>query len=86
MPEKKFQLVPTKTFLKDLKKVDPKLKKKLSKLLNSLQENPIQRKKLTAIEIGKWRIRVGDYRIRYDVEGNLIILYTIRHRKDIYKH
>jgi mRNA interferase RelE/StbE len=85
MPEKKFQLVPTKTFLKDLKKVDLKLKKKISRLLDSLQENPFQGKKLTAIEIGKWRIRVGDYRIRYDVEGNLIILYTIRHRKDIYK-
>jgi mRNA interferase RelE/StbE len=86
MPEKKFQLVPTKTFLKDLKKVDLKLKKKISRLLDSLQENPFQGKKLTAIEIGKWRIRVGNYRIRYDVEENLIILYTIRHRKDIYKH
>jgi mRNA-degrading endonuclease RelE of RelBE toxin-antitoxin system len=86
MPEKKFQLVPTKTFLKDLKKVDPKLKKKISKVLDSLQANPFQGKKLTAIEIGKWRIRFRDYRIRYDIEANLIILYTIRHRKDIYKH
>jgi mRNA interferase RelE/StbE len=85
MLKKKYQLVPTKTFLKDLKKVDPKLKKKISKLLDSLQENPFQGKKLTAIEIGKWRLRIGDYRIRYDVEENLIILYTIRHRKDIYK-
>jgi mRNA-degrading endonuclease RelE of RelBE toxin-antitoxin system len=86
MPEKKFQLVPTKTFLRDLKKVDLKLKKKISRLLDSLQENPFQGKKLTAIEIGKWRIRVGNYRIRYDVESHLIILYTIRDRKDIYKH
>jgi mRNA-degrading endonuclease RelE of RelBE toxin-antitoxin system len=86
MPEKKFQLVPTKTFLKDLKKVDPKLKKKISKVLDSLQANPFQGKKLTAIEIGKWRIRFRDYRIRYDIEANLIILYTIHHRKNIYKH
>ena len=85
MPKKKYQLIPTKTFLKDLKKVDPKLKKKISKVLDSLQANPFQGKKLTAIEIGKWRIRTGDSRIRYDVEGNLIVLYTIRHRKDIYK-
>ena len=85
MPKKKYQLVPTKTFLKDLKKVDPKLKEKISKVLDSLQADPFQGIKLTAIEIGKWRIRIGDYRIRYDVEDNLIILYTIRHRKDIYK-
>lgn len=85
MPRTKYQLVPTKTFLKDLKRVDPKLKKKISKLLDNLLKNPFQGKKLTAIEIGKWRFRIGDYRIRYDVEGNLIILYTIRHRKDVYK-
>ncbi len=86
MPEKKFQLVPTKTFLKDLKKIDPKIKSRIAKALANLQENPFQGKKLTAIEIGKWRTRVGNYRIRYDVEGDLILLYTIRHRKDIYKH
>jgi len=40
MPEKKFQLVPTKTFLKDLKKVDPKLKRRIAKALDNLQENP----------------------------------------------
>ena len=85
MPQTKYQLVPTKTFLKDLKRVDPKLEKKISKLLDSLLKNPFQGKKLTAIEIGKFRFRIGDYRIRYDVEGNLIILYTIRHRKDAYK-
>jgi addiction module RelE/StbE family toxin len=86
MPEKKFQLVPTKTFLKDLKKIDAKLKRRIAKALDNLQENPFQGKKLAAIEIGKWRIRIGDYRIRYDVESHFIILYTIRHRKDIYKH
>jgi len=85
MPQIKYQLVPTKTFLKDLKRVDPKLKKKISKLLDNFKENPFQGKKLTAIEIGKWRFRIGDYRIRYDVEGNRIILYTIRHRKEVYK-
>lgn len=86
MPERKFLLVPTKTFLKNLKKIDPKLKRRVAKALDNLQENPFQGKKLTAIEIGKWRIRIGDYRIRYDVEDNLIVLYTIHHRKDIYKH
>ena len=63
MLKKKYQLVPTKTFLKDLKKVDPKLKKKISKLLDSLQENPFQGKKLTAIEIrmNAYASANGDY-------------------------
>ena len=61
MREQKFQLVPTKTFLKDLKRIDPKLKRRVAKALDDIQENPFRGKKLTAIEIGKWRIRVGDY-------------------------
>jgi mRNA-degrading endonuclease RelE of RelBE toxin-antitoxin system len=28
---------------------------------------------------------VGDYRIRYDIEGDQVLLYRIRHRKDIYR-
>jgi mRNA-degrading endonuclease RelE of RelBE toxin-antitoxin system len=37
------------------------------------------------VQIGQWRIRVGDYRIRYDIEGNRVLLYRVRHRKDIYR-
>jgi mRNA-degrading endonuclease RelE of RelBE toxin-antitoxin system len=33
--------------------------------LEALQENPQQGSQLTNVPIGKWRIRVGDYRIRY---------------------
>ena len=32
-----------------------------------------------------WRIRVGDYRIRYDIEGDRVLLYRVRHRRDIYR-
>lgn len=41
--------------------------------------------KLASIKIGKWRIRIGDYRIRYDIEGDKVVLLRILHRKDIYR-
>jgi mRNA-degrading endonuclease RelE of RelBE toxin-antitoxin system len=28
---------------------------------------------------------VGDYRIRYDIEEDQVLLYRVRHRKDIYR-
>ncbi len=34
--------------------------------------------------IGQWRLEVWPYRVRYDVEGATVILYRVRHRKDIY--
>lgn len=54
-------------------------------MLERLQENPYQGSKLTGVEIGQWRVRVGDYRIRYDVEGEQVLLYRVRHRREIYQ-
>ena len=33
---------------------------------------------------GQWRIRVGDYRLRYDIIGSDVVLYSFRHRRDVY--
>ncbi len=33
----------------------------------------------------EYRLRVGDYRVLFEVENKKIIIYTIRHRKDSYK-
>jgi len=54
-------------------------------LVERSAQNPYQGMKLTSIKIGHWRIRIGDYRIRYDIEGNKVILLRILHRKDIYR-
>jgi mRNA-degrading endonuclease RelE of RelBE toxin-antitoxin system len=37
------------------------------------------------MRVGQRRIHVDDYRIRYDIEGNRVLLYRIRHRRDIYR-
>lgn len=34
---------------------------------------------------GQWRLRIGDYRIRYDVFGREVVLYTFRHRREAYE-
>lgn len=80
-----YHLVPTKLFLKDLEKLDKQTKKRVSEALHILKNDPYRGKKLTNKEFGIWRFRVGDYRIRYDIEKNSIVLYLVQHRKDIYK-
>jgi mRNA interferase RelE/StbE len=32
----------------------------------------------------EYRLRVGDYRILFEIEDDQIIIYRIRHRKDVY--
>ena len=83
---KHYQIVPTKTFLKDLeKRVNSQYALQIEKEIDELGKNPYQGMKLASIKIGKWRIRIGDYRIRYDVEGDKVVLLRILHRKDIYR-
>ena len=85
MPEQ-YRIVPTKTFLKDLeKRVNPQYARQIEKAIDKLTQNPYRGIKLASIKIGQWRIRIGDYRLRYDIEGNKVILLTILHRKDIYR-
>jgi mRNA interferase RelE/StbE len=33
----------------------------------------------------EYRLRVGNYRVLFEVEGSNVVIYRIRHRKDIYK-
>jgi mRNA interferase RelE/StbE len=35
---------------------------------------------------GYYRIRTGDYRIGFRVDGETVIFLRVSHRKDIYKH
>lgn len=35
--------------------------------------------------LGDFRMRIGDYRVIFDVENNKAIILKVGHRKDIYK-
>ncbi len=86
MPET-FKLVASKTFLKDLEKLPEDMRSRVEKALMDLKKDPYSSrdlKKLVNVKLGRWRLRIGDYRLRYDINNNEIMLRIIRHRKDIY--
>jgi len=33
----------------------------------------------------EYRLRVGNYRVLFEVEGTKVVVYRVRHRKDAYK-
>lgn len=83
-----YKLVPSKSFLKDLAKLPEDAKSKAAKALMDLKTDPYTGrnvKKLTNFDIGTMRLRIGDYRLRYDIEGFDIHLRIIKHRKDVYR-
>ena len=83
----RYKIEFTHSFLRDLKPLSKEMQKRIIQHLEGeFLQNPFYRTvKLEGLEIGKYRTRIGDYRARFDVEKDLIILRRIRHRKDIYK-
>ncbi len=75
-----------KSAVKDLKKIDRKNKEKIHLKIIELENFPDASnvKKLTNFEPA-YRLRVGDYRILFDVVENTLEIGRILHRKDSYK-
>jgi len=85
---KTYKLVPSKIFLKDLRKIPPESKSRVNKALLELKQDPFPArdlKKLANVEAGRWRLRIGDYKLCYDIVGQKLQLHIIRHRKDTYR-
>lgn len=74
--------------LRALRKLDPPVARRLAAAVSGLAEDPRpqQSKPLTG-EPGLTRLRVGDYRIVYEVhDGELrILVVTLGHRSSIYR-
>ena len=81
----RYRLIISHSFRRDLRRLDAQTHRRVLEALEGLQDNPYQGSKLTNVVIGQWRTRVGDYRIRYDIEAEAVLLYRVRHRRDIYR-
>jgi mRNA interferase RelE/StbE len=73
---------------KDLRGIDRQFITRLLEAIDSLSDDPFpsQHRKLYGSE-SSYRIRIGDYRVIYqvDLEKKIIVIYHVRHRKDIYR-
>jgi len=70
--------------LESLEKLENSVVRRIIKKVEELTENPFYKdiKKLKGNDY--YRLRVGDYRIIFSIEGNIIQILKIGHRKNIY--
>ena len=73
--------------LKQLKKLDKTVQEKIVCKLDQISKEEIlfSNRRLTKFKIGSYRLRIGDYRVIYDIDGKMITVLLLGHRKDIYK-
>ncbi len=83
-----YSVLLSKSAQKQLRKIPPSIADLIEHKLLSLEENPRPPgcKKLMGEENG-WRIRIGDYRVLYEIQDKVLIIHVvdIDHRKDVYK-
>ena len=86
-----YQLVTTDKFDNAFKELDRQpqklIKSWLDKILMNCTDPCIHGKGLTSNRSGKWRYRVGDYRILAEIQDErlVLVLIDIGHRSRIYK-
>jgi mRNA-degrading endonuclease RelE of RelBE toxin-antitoxin system len=85
----RFVVQITPSFQRDLEALPRSAQEKILGAVQRLESNPFSPppkiKKLKGKGIGQWRLEVWPYRVRYDVAGHDVVLYRVRHRKDIYR-
>jgi mRNA-degrading endonuclease RelE of RelBE toxin-antitoxin system len=72
-------------FRRDLHRLDAGTHRRVIEALEQLRDDPQRGSRLTTIRLGRWSMRVGEYRLRDDLEGNRLLLDRVRHRGDIYR-
>ena len=72
---------------KDLDQLDHSLQIRIIKKLKALEANPRSQGAIKLSGSSSWRVRVGDYRIIYEIQDSQLIVSVIKigHRRDLYR-
>ena len=80
-----FELIIARRFLKDMRKLQRQDQLRVRRALEDIRANPYRGRKVIAEVTGQYRWRVGDLRIRYDIEGKRVQILRVLKREDAYR-
>lgn len=73
--------------LKELKKLPKNISLRILKSIDKLSANPRVGNVRPMVGIKSWRLKIGEYRVVYDINDNklLVLIIRVRYRKDVYR-
>lgn len=74
--------------LRELRKLDPQARRRVQGAIELLAETPRPPAAKQLVNSGgAWRVRIGDYRIIYDIDDGRIVVLVLRvgHRREVYR-
>jgi len=81
----KFEVRFTPQFLKKIKALDREVQVRILREVNVLKTSPYAGKPLRGEWKGVYSLRVGNYRVLYQIKGSTVFLLVVGHRKRVYK-
>ena len=87
-PGMTYEVVLSPLAIRQLRKFDPDVRRRIQAVLELLSENPRPPAATRLVGgAGEWRVRTGDYRVIYEIhEGQLLVLVLrMGHRRDVYE-
>ncbi len=62
----------TRNAQRDLRRLDPQIRQRVLAGIKGLRDNPPQGdvKRLAGVDPAEWRLRVGDWRVRFTIDGD----------------
>jgi mRNA interferase RelE/StbE len=70
--------------LKDLKALPKAMRQRIVEKIEALRNNLAGDVKRLTDHTQEYRLRVGDYRILFEVAGTIVVVYRVVNRKDAY--
>ena len=71
--------------IKDLQGISKPEARKIAERMKNLEQGLVGDIKRLTNFTPEYRLRIGDYRILFEIEGQEIIIHRIKHRKEAYK-
>lgn len=79
-----FNIEWTPKSIKDIEKMEPSLLSRIFKKIEELKEDPFSKDIKRLKGQTSFRLRVGDYRVIFDINQDTIFILKVGHRKNIY--
>lgn len=71
--------------VKDVEILPPKIQTRIIKRIEDMSDNLKGDIKHLTDSTPEYRLRVGDYRVLFEIDGDMIVIYRIRHRREAYR-
>jgi len=71
--------------IRDIEACSPEVARRIIGKIDAMREDLSGDVKRLTKHVPEYRLRVGDYRVLFEVEGARVIVYRVKHRRDAYR-